>query len=133
MKHIKIFRTAKPNCTIGSGYVYYDTKIQFSFKTLELPWKNNERRVSCIPKGIYTAKKHQSPKFKQCFWLQDVPGRSEVLVHIGNFTREILGCILVGDRHVHLDSDGIIDVSNSRKTLEELYKIMPDEFEIHIS
>lgn len=133
MKHIKIFRTAKPNCTIGSGYVYYDTKIQFSFKTLELPWKNNERRVSCIPKGIYTAKKHQSPKFGQSFWLQNVPGRSEILVHPSNYTRQLLGCIAVGDRHADIDGDGIIDVTNSKKTMAELYKIMPDEFEIIIS
>lgn len=133
MRKIQIFRTPKPNCTIGSGYVYYDTKIIYKFKTLELPWKNNERRVSCIPVGIYKAKKHQSPKFGQSFWLQNVPGRSEVLVHPGNFTSQILGCILPGDRHTDINGDGIIDVTNSRKTMDKLYNLMPDEFEIHIS
>lgn len=130
---IQIFRVYKENCTIGSGYVKDGGKIRFKFKTLELPWKNNERRVSCIPAGIYHAKKHTSPKFKESFWLQDVPGRSEILIHIGNFTREILGCVLVGDSHKDIDKDGIIDVKNSRKTLNHLYKLMPNDFKIHIN
>ena len=133
MKHIKIFRTAKPNCTIGAGYVYYDTKIQFSFKTLKLPLKKQETRVSCQPTGIYTAKKHQSPKFKESFWLQNVPGRSEILMHVGNYTSDILGCILPGDRHTDINGDGIMDVANSKKTMSELYKLMPDEFQITIA
>lgn len=129
---IEIHRTDKPKCTIGSGYVKYGTKILYSFKTLELPWKNNERQISCIPKGLYTAKKHSSPKFGQSFWLQNVPGRSEILVHPGNYTSQILGCILPGDRHSDINGDGITDVTNSKKTMSELYNLMPDEFEIEI-
>jgi len=104
-------------------------KIQYSFKTLELPWKENERRVSCITAGIYRTIKHGSPKFKQSFWLQDVPGRSEILIHAGNFTSQILGCILPGKAHADINQDGIIDVTNSVATIKELYKFLPNEFQ----
>jgi len=130
---IEIFRTNKPESTLGSGYVVADRRITFSFKTLELPWKNNQPRVSCIPAGTYRAIKHTSPKFKESFWLQNVPGRSEILMHVGNHTSEILGCILPGGRHVDINGDGQIDVANSRQTMKKLYEIMPDEFEIKIS
>lgn len=130
---VELFRTYKPNQTLGSAYVVEDSKALFSFKTLELPWLNNSRNISCIPEGTYRVKKHNSPKFKQSFWLQDVPGRSEILIHIGNFTREIRGCILPGSRHADIDGDGLTDVLNSSKTITDLYKLLPDEFEIEIS
>src|SRR5690554_1329961 len=107
---IVIKRTYSPKVTTGCAELWSAGKLVFEFVTLELPWKNNERRVSCIPTGIYHAIKHTSPKFKESFWLQDVPGRSEILIHVGNFTREIRGCILPGDRYADIDGDGIIDV-----------------------
>ncbi len=33
-------------------------------KTIELPWLENQRRISCIPEGTYVIKKRYSPKFK---------------------------------------------------------------------
>ena len=125
---IEIHRIYKPLCTIGSGYVMLDGKIQFSFKTLELPWKTNARQISCIPEGSYRTIKHSSPKFKQSFWLQDVPNRSEILIHAGNFTSQILGCILPGKTHADINQDGIMDVTSSVDTIKELYKYLPNEF-----
>jgi hypothetical protein len=130
--YLEIFRVYKPNCTIGSGYVYSNDKIVFKFKTLELPWLNNARSISCIPEGQYIAIKHPSPKFKQSFWLQDVPGRSEILCHAGNFTREIRGCILPGKRHIDIDGDGIMDVTESKATITELYNHLPNKFVVII-
>jgi hypothetical protein len=74
----------------------------------ELPWRNNERRISCIPSGIYLCKPHISPKFGKCFWLQDVPGRSEILIHVANwmgskesgFKSDLLGCLAIGMKMV---------------------------------
>jgi hypothetical protein len=40
--------------------------------TVELPWKNNERGVSCIPNGRYVAKPHVSPSQGRCFSLDPV-------------------------------------------------------------
>lgn len=35
----------------------------FSCKTLELPYKGNAKRVSCIPTGAYKVKKRKSLKY----------------------------------------------------------------------
>ncbi len=126
---LEIKREHQVNCTIGEGVVKSLGVTKFTFKTLELPWANNEKRVSCIPKGTYKTIKHRSPKFKECFWLQNVPNRSEILIHSGNYTSQILGCILPGKRHVDINGDGILDVTDSKLTISELYKVLPDEFD----
>ena len=68
--------------------------------TLELPWKNNRRNISCIPLGTYEVIGHVSPKFGKCYWVKDVPGRSEILFHVGNSPKDSRGCILVGQKVV---------------------------------
>jgi hypothetical protein len=49
-----------------------------------------------------------------------VPGRSEILIHAGNYVSDTAGCILVGDTPKDLDGDGLIDVPRSQDTLDEL-------------
>lgn len=78
------------------GKLYIDGK--YLCETLELPWKNNERKVSCIPVGRYRLTQRHSPKFGHHYHLQDVPGRSFILIHTGNTARDIEGCVLVGMR-----------------------------------
>lgn len=115
--------------------------VEYQCCTLELPWLDNERKISCIPTGRYKVIKHTSPKFGKCFWVQDVVGRSEILIHKGNYAGsknprtgkpDILGCILVGKSHVDIDGDGILDVVSSKDTMEDLLDILPDEFEMVI-
>lgn len=118
--------------TLGHLIAFDELKEIYSCKTLELPWKHNERRVSCIPTGQYKVIKHDSPKFGECFWVQDVPGRSEILIHYGNFYYDILGCILPGRSHVDIDFDGLKDVNFSRDTMDILHKILPDIFILNI-
>jgi hypothetical protein len=68
-------------------------------ETLELPWRDNQRGVSCIPEGTYECKLAMSPsRGYPVYWLQDVPGRQDVQIHIGNFPKDIRGCILVGTK-----------------------------------
>jgi hypothetical protein len=66
-------------------------------ETLELPWRGNQRGISCIPEGGYECKVADSPsRGYPVYWLQNVPGRQDVQIHIGNFPKDIRGCILVG-------------------------------------
>lgn len=124
-------RTYKGSNTLGQIDVISDHgEVVETYYTLELPDKNNERRVSCIPKGIYKLKKHVSPKFGKCFWLQDVPNRSEILIHPANYTRQLLGCIAVGMDHKDINKDGELDVTSSRKAMAELLKFNIEEIEI---
>ena len=66
--------------------------------TLELPWRNNQRDISCIPAGIYCCQKIMSPHFGEVFSFINVPGRKDILIHKGNLDIETKGCILVGEQ-----------------------------------
>ena len=94
--------------------------------TLELPWKNNQQNISCIPPGKYKVKRHKSQSKGNVFWLQNVKDRTYVYIHTGNWTHEILGCILVGTSHT---KNGLYQ---STLAMNKIKKILPDEFELEI-
>jgi hypothetical protein len=84
--------------------------------TIELPWLQNQQRISCIPEGEYVLKKRFSPKFKWHLHLRNVPGRDLILIHPANdAATELLGCIAPVTHHT-----GIGKGSFSRKALEKL-------------
>lgn len=125
-----VTRTLQGSNTLGQIDVIADGEIIETYFTLELPWKNNERRISCIPAGVYPIKKHDSPKFGRVFWIQDVPNRSEILIHPANYTRQLLGCIAVGMDHKDIDKDGELDTGQSRDAMDALLKHDVNEIEI---
>lgn len=100
--------------------------------TLELPWLNNQFQISCIPTGIYTVVKRYSPKYGHHFHILDVPDRDYILGHHGNFFTDILGCVLFGNNHVDINSDGLKDVTSSKAKMKELNSILPDKFKLEI-
>lgn len=95
-------------------------QIFMEFKTVELPWLNNQNQVSCIPVGIYEWELYESPRHGTVLLLKGVPNRTYIEVHIGNFTREIRGCILIGLSHKDIDYDDIIDVKDSGAAMRSL-------------
>ena len=52
--------------------------------TIELPWKRNEAKVSCIPEGEYILRKRYSKKFRWHIEVADVESRSFILFHPAN-------------------------------------------------
>jgi len=98
--------------------------------TLELPWKDNARRVSCIPEGTYRVDKHNSVKFGKTFWVREVEGRTGILIHAGNYHWHTLGCILVGLDHKDANKDGLLDVVSSSKAMKKLLEYDITELEI---
>lgn len=68
----------------------------FVLFTLENPWRDNRKWASCIPKGRYVCKRKNSPRFGETFEVMNVPGRTHIVFHWGNWERDTLGCILVG-------------------------------------
>lgn len=64
--------------------------------SLELPWRDNQRNISCIPLGNYSCKKFHSGKFGSTYVLESVPNRSGILFHSGNTHLDTYGCILLG-------------------------------------
>lgn len=100
MERIIINRIYLPESTLGAAY--RQSTGEFLCFTVELPWRDNERQVSCIPEGVYTTKK-EVQKTRTVYRLANVPGRSGVLIHIANRPSELRGCIapnmaLVGDK-----------------------------------
>ena len=62
--------------------------------TIELPWRNNRRGISCIPEGRYILKARRSRKFGWHLEVTGVAGRSLILVHpANNALLELNGCI----------------------------------------
>ena len=74
--------------------------------TLELNWRDNRRQVSCIPSGEYICVWKASPKYGLCYHVNDVPSRSNILIHPANFAglsskgqrADLQGCIALGLR-----------------------------------
>jgi len=100
------------------GKLYFDG--EFYGHTLELPWKDNEKRVSCIPKGVYEVKKRHTEESKYKYehlHILDVENRELILMHVGNYPKNSKGCILLGNTRA------LNFVGESRKAF---YKLMYD-------
>lgn len=109
--------------TLPNGKVYH---------TLELSWKNNEKKISCIPKGKYKVRKRTSAKYGEHFHVLNVPNRDFILVHWGNYHTDILGCILPGKGLADINKDGRLDVTSSRQAMKEMLAALPNEFDLEI-
>jgi hypothetical protein len=84
--------------------------------TIEPPWKNNQANVSCAPaRDGYRCVRVMSPRYGDTFELLGVGnGRSKLLFHWGNFVKDTEGCILVGERFVDVNGDGVTDIGESK-------------------
>lgn len=98
---------------------------------LELPWKNNQREISRIKPGTYRATYQVSPTFGPSIRLHDVPGRSNIVIHVGNYIASLnprtgrsdsLGCPLPGTHFKDIDGDGHLDVVASRVAMDAIIR-----------
>ena len=111
------------NTDIGSEGILYCR--DFHYSTLELPWKENQRNISCIPSGIYNTSIIESKKFGVKYLINNVYGRSEILIHSGNFAgdeslgykTDTSGCILLGKDFGFIDNQKAI--LSSREAVRE--------------
>ena len=87
---IHLTRTYFPDGT--NGILECDGKLICN--TIELPWKKNETKVSCIPEGKYVIRKRYSRKYNWHLEVVDVPSRKGILLHPANNAQsELKGCI----------------------------------------
>lgn len=142
------YRPDHRTCTMGRLTVMVPGKDTPVFKgwSLELPWRGNERRVSCIPPAppdwdghvmtsaekIYTAYRHQAPSFGDTILISGVPGRDEILIHPGNLISHTLGCILPGISVQDLNGDKMGDVAMSRAAMALILDHIPDACDVRI-
>lgn len=135
MKKIFLWRT-KSSDQGTEGLLLTDN---FMCCTLELPWRNNQRNISCIPKGEYEVIMRKSPRFGFTYWITEVPNRSYILIHSGNvagdvnkgYKTNVYGCILLGSTHGFLWSQRA--VLNSRITIRRFRNFMENKpFKLNI-
>jgi hypothetical protein len=84
------------NSTIGELFINGERFCD----TLENPWLDNQRNISCIPEGEYPVRlrlpRESATRDYIHLLVQDVPNRDYILFHRGNFPKDTSGCILVG-------------------------------------
>lgn len=138
---IEVKTKGTDKATYGDGVAYNDTStVVFCFKTLELPWKENKRGISCVlpapgkGKKIYDVVKMPPTEKRpyEYFMVLNVEGRSAILWHPGNFTSQIKGCTLPGEAHTDINKDGVVDIRNTTATLKKLTGLMPKRFKLTI-
>lgn len=118
-----------PPCTLGKLYI----NDELFCYTLENPWLNNAKNISCIPAGDYELTPYKSFKFGDCYILEGETvskqrtnkQRFGVLIHAGNIEDDTHGCILVGNPPGTLGED--IAVLNSRKNFNNLMRKLNNE------
>jgi hypothetical protein len=86
------------------GKVAYKGFIKY---TGELPDRNNQSNISCIPSGLYTVKWTPSPRMKKyTYEILSVPKRGGIRMHSSNlmgdaslgYKAQLLGCISLGEK-----------------------------------
>lgn len=100
-------QTTYHNCITGQILLKSKT-----FDTIELPDKQNQRSISCIPSGVYTWQKiKRTSNGKDALYIRDVKGRSQILIHQGTKPSHSKGCILVPnyqELHDLLNNKGLL-------------------------
>ena len=82
--------------TIGKLYL----NGEWLCDTLENPYLDYQRNISCIPAGEYPVRlrlaRESATKDYLHLLVMDVPNRDLILFHIGNTAKDTRGCVLVG-------------------------------------
>ena len=87
---LELIRTYLPKGTNGE-ILYNKDRVCFS---IELPWQDNQRRISCIPEGRYELTKRYSQRFGWHLLVNNVVDRTYILIHAFNDAlKESKGCI----------------------------------------
>ncbi len=102
--------------TLGTLTITQNNGDIWSCSTMELPWKNNQHDISCIPTGTY-----------QCTWspfhdtfhyeLQGTSPRTGIFIHPMNYYTDSEGCIGLGQPAGDINKDNEQDISNSQATI----------------
>lgn len=91
---------------------------------IELPWRKNFRRISCIPDGFYKVRKRYSQRFNHHFIVQGVPQRDYILIHPANYAlKELEGCLAPVTNLTDIGKGSL-----SKKALERLFEVLENHF-----
>ena len=90
MRVLTLVRKYHPTGT--NGQLFDGTRL--ICHTIELPWRQNQRNVSCIPEGRYMLSLRWTSRWGWHFQIPHVPERDGILIHPANDAlKELRGCI----------------------------------------
>jgi len=107
----------------------------FQCYTIEQPWRDNRRFVSCIPDGEYFLIPYHSPKYGEVVAFTNADDvvayqheanegdRYACLVHGANWSSQLQGCVALGQNiswGTHSGLRANIMVTNSKGTLKKM-------------
>lgn len=150
MNRIQIIRgPSTDEGTFGEWQADTDQGLK-TWVSMELPWRDNQRRISCIPAGIYvctlTPSHMWTPRADgRVYHVTNVPGRDSILIHAANWAGDVtkhwhsdlLGCISIGRQRCSLTPQCTgkpqAAVNYTRESLTELMDLLDGEdFELEI-
>ncbi len=103
------------------------------FPVIEQDWENNEPYKSCIPNGEYYLWSHDSPKYGECYIMENESlgvskyknnniKRFACLIHPANKASQLQGCIAPGLKIGVLDDE--LAVLSSRKAMARIKELL---------
>lgn len=122
---VTIHRRYFPNCTLGNLTAFVNSAIVFKCKTVEPPYKDNQRCVSCVKEGTFPViMVNETDKYKhKHFLLLDVPGRDNIRIMSAQYVNQMSGCVCP-TKHIHdMNRIGKIDIFDSLSALTDLVVI----------
>lgn len=120
------------------GFFSIEGKKDPIWYTIERPWLDNQKFVSCIPEGIYQVKPFDGNKYKDVWEIMDVPNRSAILIHQANWARQLEGCIAPGVAGGYIRDPKTEEmakaVRESRHAMQQMKNVLgyPSEFQLEI-
>ena len=122
---LKLIRYYTPNATLG--IILHDFQM---WATIERPWRDNKKNVSCIPEGVYVCQRVDSPRHGDTFEVKHVVNRTHILFHVANTSDDVKGCIGVA-KHINGER---FKIDQSKVGFKDFMDSMADhkEFEITI-
>jgi hypothetical protein len=121
---------------------------------MERPWipdpnggVGGKKYESCVPVGIYKLRARETPKYGKHFILSnptldvyetpdEVPRgrenstRTLVLIHVGNYWHDVIGCVAVGKGRARDGRDWM--VTQSREAMNELRMLTQNVFDMSL-
>ena len=132
MRGVLVRLESSENQTLGRLTIYDGLDPVFQCCTMEPPWRENKKNVSCIPTGEYRVNARNSEKHADHFHVRAVPDRDYILIHVANYHTQLRGCIGVGSDFYDINADGDFDITSSRRTLRKLVNLIPEGFNLII-
>lgn len=138
MKEIYLTRYYLPECTLGR--MTGDDGLHIY--TIERPWKRNKPFHSCVPEGEYRVIRDTRPSHKRTFCLinEDLDvcqypergKRDSILIHVGNWVKDVVGCIAPGMRHAIIKGENAVTQSVAGWRVLDQYVGREKEFRLII-